>query len=1339
MTSCPSNEVLIRLVCEGVVLDDDLENHLSECEQCQGLLERLESISPSLKTVPFASDSIEFRKQSAGEPYLGRYIILEFVGRGSSGEVFRGIHKSTGRQVAIKIFRFERQPPDRLREWKREARLAGRVNHPNVLQILDADSVEDRIYCVFEWVSDGNLLERIQQSPLDIKLASRYARDIAKGVQALHENRIVHRDIKPSNILIDSSGNLKIADFGIARSLDEPASTNAHRLLGTIGYMAPEQLGIIDDQICEAADIYAIGAVLYAMLIGRGPFAGSDQNEVISRASRGDLVPPTVIRKIPRDLETICLKCLEQLPAGRYRSASELADDLQRYMDHKPILAHRPIAAKIIARRVMRNPRFRISIGAAVFLALGASITYGALSSRETQRKKQSAIQSVLDSDPTELKNQFAVFKSLSDSDLSIAAVVNARSKAEFSPRQALRSLLISPSLFEQQLPELIRSLENLSVVEIQTFVDCARKHKVVLSPTSKQEIARALRESDIAKQQIRLAAVLTLAGSLNQAELGIVTQALRNLFIEDFPAWRECFEPFQESLSVKCLESILENPKDSNNANLIDYALGLDAIPPDVTADLLSYAAPGRIASYISRMSPDKSPLDRSLILARDQLKQTSGKSASVQQKNASPSPAIAKVADKHNGILIEQSCLFPSIPKSDWERAQQSVFDAGFHFTSVRPAVVNGEVLIAATAVSSQTLAECWGTGPKTVEDGSTTVMIDLSESRFPIEMQLKAEQGYTPIAVWGRFANDQIDVNIVGEDDLRISCVWSNFGNNPAQVTIDKSRDELGLEIKPTRQTSAALDSVWFQELKVGGPGLTSEDSADVTYRTISLVRQQTFTSDEQRTAYTPELHFPGEKIHVIERNFRYRDRGQKTWTDFGDQEHGVFDFVRSLGFLPEDVFLTSDNEGLPTTASRWSRKEAIPEEAEIRRRANLVFAAWLLGDPIPFLQEIDQQRDTSTRTFLISFASVLQHEHLLKLLDLARSADSPSERQAVWLMAGNLPNALQTRTLLQQIRDICGVSEYAGVRKAADWAFRQVGSSSEAAVLPLESTDKEHGQIFENSMGQEFVVIDRRQQPCFLGAQRVLPLSSKSHQAITVPKYRFAVALHEVTHGEFQAFVDDVYPKGGYERTLPDHATSEDCPAVNIPYRHMLHYCRWLSEKDGIDLLKIGLPPLSSDFYNTKDQYVDDFSRNLVDYEGYRLPTVEEWQIAARAGTTTDRFTGVCTSELYGYSNVSSLSDTRLEAVGRLMPNPLGLHDIYGNALEMCLRYPHGRNGRTSWKGINEDPKAAIACGGSFLTNERYSASTGIFAVPEKNSSDDNIGFRVARTILDSPSD
>jgi Protein kinase domain len=267
------------------------------------------------------------------------YEIIAEVGRGGMGVVYKAVQKSLNRVVALKMVLGSRGSATELERFRAEAEAVGRLQHNNIVQVFEIGEIEGRPFYTLEFCPNGNLSRRLDGKPLPGRDAAELVSHLARAMTAVHGAGIVHRDLKPQNVLMAADGTPKVTDFGIAKTSHE-SHTQTGAILGTPSYMAPEQASGDAKNVGPAADVWALGAILYECLTGRPPFLAPTPVETMRQVLDQEPTPPRMLnRQIEPDLERIVLKCLEKDPSVRYARAADLAEDLRRYIDGEPILA----------------------------------------------------------------------------------------------------------------------------------------------------------------------------------------------------------------------------------------------------------------------------------------------------------------------------------------------------------------------------------------------------------------------------------------------------------------------------------------------------------------------------------------------------------------------------------------------------------------------------------------------------------------------------------------------------------------------------------------------------------------------------------------------------------------------------------------------------------------------------------------------------------------------------------------------------------------------------------------------------------------------------------------
>src|SRR5438034_656751 len=309
---------------------------------------------------------------------LGDYELLEEVGRGGQGVVFRARQKSLNRTVALKVISLGQWASKaHVKRFRREAEAAASLEHPGIVPIHEVGERDGSCYFSMKFIEGGQLDEIVRRDPMPIRQAAELIAKVARTVHYAHEHGILHRDIKPGNILLDKNGEPHLTDFGLARLVEaESTVTRTLEVMGTPSYMSPEQAAGRAKELTATADVYSLGAVFYQMLTGEPPFAGGTTYETIKLLLETEPRQPRFLNpKIDRDLSTICLKCLEKDPQRRYSSAVALAEDLDRWLKHEPIRARRTGVFTRGTKWVRRNPGIAVMAAMLIALAVPLGVT----------------------------------------------------------------------------------------------------------------------------------------------------------------------------------------------------------------------------------------------------------------------------------------------------------------------------------------------------------------------------------------------------------------------------------------------------------------------------------------------------------------------------------------------------------------------------------------------------------------------------------------------------------------------------------------------------------------------------------------------------------------------------------------------------------------------------------------------------------------------------------------------------------------------------------------------------------------------------------------------------
>jgi len=375
--------------------------------------------------------------------YFGDYEIESELARGGMGVVFRARQISLNRPVALKmILAGQLANETDVKRFYTEAEAAANLDHPGIVPIYEIGEHEGQHFFSMGFVEGRSLAQRLAEGPLPPHEAAALLVNVAEAIDYAHSRGVIHRDLKPGNILLDGSGHPRVTDFGLAKKLQSDSGlTGSGQIMGTPSYMPPEQAGGHRGDVGPAADVYALGATLYALVTGRPPFQAASAMDTVLQVIGEEPVPPRRLNaSIPLDLETICLKCLQKEPGRRYASAAALADDLRRFLNGEPILA-RPVGPAERARKWVRRNKVVAALLAAVFATtIGGSVGVTVALIYALRAKKEVGRQLILttDAEGRERTARLATAEQLNKTeaallDANTAVYVNHISRAQIS------------------------------------------------------------------------------------------------------------------------------------------------------------------------------------------------------------------------------------------------------------------------------------------------------------------------------------------------------------------------------------------------------------------------------------------------------------------------------------------------------------------------------------------------------------------------------------------------------------------------------------------------------------------------------------------------------------------------------------------------------------------------------------------------------------------------------------------------------------------------------------------------------------------------------------------
>ena len=535
---------------------------------------------------------------AAQDATIPGYEILEEIGRGGMGVVYKARQIGLNRVVALKVvLGGAHAGAEELARFRLEAETVARLHDDHIVQIHEVGELRGRPFLALEFVDGNTLAEKLAHTPQPPVHAAQLIETLACAIHVAHQRGIIHRDLKPANILLTQDGTPKISDFGLARQVDgDSAATTTGAILGTASYMAPEQARGHSRQAGPPADVYSLGAILYEMLTGQPPFKGATPIETIEQVCLKEPVPPRRLQpKVPRDLETICLKCLRKESVQRYASAAELADDLRRLLTGQPIHA-RPVRAwERAAKWVRRNPAYTAAIVVSIAAVIGAAAAETAHQNQLHTTKMATQAASLVDelvsadvADVPGIVDKLSAFRRWADPLLADRLI-----HAEPASKEWLRVALASLPTDENLTNRLANRLLEAPPEEILVMRKALLPQKDLILPRFWNELENA--QGDIGRR-FRAAGALALYEPNSPRWRASDFQQLAAHLVKENPLtldkWSECLRPIRTKLIGPLLDvfrraDLAESGRFVATTLLVEYAHD----QPDVLAKLATEA----------------------------------------------------------------------------------------------------------------------------------------------------------------------------------------------------------------------------------------------------------------------------------------------------------------------------------------------------------------------------------------------------------------------------------------------------------------------------------------------------------------------------------------------------------------------------------------------------------------------------------------------------------------------------------------------------------------------------------------------------------------------------
>jgi serine/threonine protein kinase len=1161
-------------------------------------------------------------------------------------------------------------------------------------------------------------------------------KQIADAIQYVHKLGIVHRDLKPSNVLLNATGRPKLTDFGIAKQvlLDEGLTTTAAPI-GTPGYMAPEQTGRMETPISFATDVYGLGAVLYSILTGRPPFQGGNPVQVLDQVVAASPIPPRKLRPdVPVDLERICLKCLEKLPADRYAMGQELSEDLDRFTRGLPVRA-RPVPFPLRWWRLAKAQPIASSLFMlfTLFLVVLATSFCSFRIQSQTDRRNaeiQSLLLSIASCSPNRLEALLDQAERIDAGLLQqqIAELSNSQSLAMDRGTQ-LRWNCISKNAARSMEP---RDLANAMLETDPQLLVVLSKRLINDHSYLNDEFKSALQESLVSSSStegfLSTACLLSRIDSSwepDQEDRVRILRGLMSISSADIVHWSRALDPLSDSI-LDMLDRHGHEQKTPETTSLTSTG-PLSSMSDEGENEIDSFwmsptiqgvawqwcrsdhskvvryiqRVPNSGLKEISRLSQEtRTDTLRSLRTEFD-LRLVS----SNRLKPLDPSPMLSKYIERFDGIVTSKGGVFKSVPRNDLLELVATLAREGWGTSAIQGRDDAGVVVFSVAIERSADLCEIEFDVPVFE---MTARMLERRKDGFEathICTILSEVDRLTVLWRKGDWMESEFLTGIANSDQVR-----DRYGNNPKTHTPDLDTKAL-VQFYRDSVGDVIVDKAFIL--------IASRKSQFSPPDNVRFIDFRCAIRESTTLVWLEEILVGGNGVVELVESIEKHDLKA--------------DWLLSQGAIP--FYFDQDSKTGNSTSFWRFCSEGLGSESQ-KQSAKYAIGAWLLGDPSLSLEAMDQEHCPDLRTQVVEWIGRLDSSPR-QFLTAFESANSSMRRYGLLTALANWRTE-QFEIVGNEFQNLLQVlwkDNDPGVHFAADHVQR-IAFPKQASPLINGELEKQYGlknrgedrKWYYGPFGLPFAIVDISGLRLVGGDERLnwkpsRPRSIVSLErtlavcAVEVPEWLMAVYL-----GEIKAMGADVGKK------LP----ASDGPARGYRLENMLRFCHWLNLKDGVTNPSLMFPSYPN--FNPSP-ILEEKSWNA---DGYRLPTGVEWEAIAREKTMTGSFLGDSLEFLGSYAWTCENTLAQPGDTGKKKPSTTGLFDILGNVYESVLLSPDAtwipvgygyRDGSNIWQ--MNDVKFVHLRGGSFLSHRIYCSSGAEHGI--EVGLDINAGFRLIRVL------